>query len=115
MFLESFKVTPREIILDFDATDDPLRLWFSSLAYTALAGTEMAQAICGTIRIKLFNKAAALKISVRHVVQLPTAFPFQEVFIKAWGALHRLPRPTQSAGAPLPLTTRQAGAIRTRG
>ena len=95
LFLESFKVTPREIILDFDATDDPLRRWFSSLAYTTLAGTEMAQAICGTIRIKLFNMAAALEISVRRViVQLSTAFSFQKVFIKAWGALHRLPRPT---------------------
>ena len=65
------------------------------LRSTALAGTEMAQATCGTIRIKLFKIAAALKISVRRVVvHLPTAFPYQEVFIKAWEALHRLPRPT---------------------
>lgn len=79
-----------------------LRLWFSSMAYvlmnrlrsTALAGTEMAQATCGTIRTRLFKIAAALKTTVRRVVvHLPTACPFQEIFIKAWEALHRLPRP----------------------
>lgn len=78
-----------------------LRLWFSSMAYvlmnrlrsTALAGTEMAQATCGTIRIKLFKIAAALKITVRRVaIHLPTACPYKEVFVKAWEALHRLPR-----------------------
>jgi hypothetical protein len=79
-----------------------LRLWFSAMAYAlvnrlrsvALAGTEMARATCGTIRLKLFKIAAAIKISVRRVVvHLPTACPFQDIFVKAWEALHRLARP----------------------
>jgi len=54
----------------------------------------MARATCGTIRLNLFKVAAALKISVRRVmVHLPTACPFQNVFVQAWEALHRLPRP----------------------
>lgn len=79
-----------------------LRLWFSSMAYVlvnrlrsvALKGTTMARATCGTIRLNLFKVAAALKISVRRVmVHLPTACPFQKIFVQAWEALHRLPRP----------------------
>lgn len=79
-----------------------LRLWFSSMAYVlmnrlrsvALKGTKMARATCGTIRLNLFKVAAILKISVRRVaIHLPTACPFQTVFIQAWEALHRLPRP----------------------
>ena len=79
-----------------------LRLWFSSMAYVlmnrlrrvGLEGTKMARATCGTIRLNLFKVAAILKISVRRVaIHLPTACPFQNVFIQAWEALHRLPRP----------------------
>jgi hypothetical protein len=79
-----------------------LRLWFSSMAYVlmnrlrsvALEGTTMARATCGTIRLNLFKVAAALKISVRRIaIHLPTACPFQDVFVQAWEALHRLPRP----------------------
>lgn len=79
-----------------------LRLWFASVAYVlinrlrsvALEGTKMARATCGTIRLNLFKVAAALKVSVRRVmVHLPTTCPFQNVFIQAWEALQRLPRP----------------------
>lgn len=78
-----------------------LRLWFSSMAYilmnrmraTTLAGTEMASATCGTIRLKLFKIAASLKVSVRRIVlQMPDACPFQEIFVKAWEALQGMPR-----------------------
>lgn len=80
-----------------------LRLWFSSIAYVlmnrlrsvALKGTTMARASGGTIRLNLFKVAAALKISVRRIaVHLPSACPFQNLFIKAWESLHHLPRPT---------------------
>lgn len=78
-----------------------LRLWFSSMAYilmnrmraTTLAGTEMASATCGTIRLKLFKIAASLKVSVRRIVlQMPDACPFQGIFVKAWEALQGMPR-----------------------
>ena len=79
-----------------------LRLWFSAMAYVlvnrlrsvALEGTKMARATCGTIRLNLFKIAASIKISVRRVfLQLPTACPFQDIFVQVWDALHRLPRP----------------------
>lgn len=52
-----------------------LRLWLSSLAYVlmcavrriGLAGTELAVATCGTIRLKLLKLGARVTISVRRV------------------------------------------------
>ena len=66
-----------------------LRLWLASLSYLlmnrlrvwGLAGTELASATVGTIRVKLLKVAAAVKISVRRVyVQFCSAFPMQEIF-----------------------------------
>lgn len=80
-----------------------LRLWFSAFAYTlmrrlrstALGGTRMAKATCGTIRCNLLKIAAQIKISVRRVkISLPTACPYQDLYLKAWEALTQLPRPT---------------------
>ena len=52
-----------------------LRLWFASLAYTlmeavrrlALAGTEMANATAGSIRLKLLKIGAVVTVSVRRI------------------------------------------------
>lgn len=52
-----------------------LRLWFSSFAYVlmqslrqhCLSHTDLAQAQCGTIRLKLLKVAAHIRISVRRV------------------------------------------------
>lgn len=80
-----------------------LRLWFSAFAYIlvrrlrsiGLEGTRMAKATCGTIRCNLLKIAAQIKISVRRVkISLPTACPYQDLFLKAWEALSHLPRPT---------------------
>ncbi len=69
-----------------------LRLWFSSLAYVlasairriALKDTRMAQATCGTIRLKLFKIGARVKISVRRfIIHLASACPYQDVFMQA--------------------------------
>jgi len=69
------------------------RLLLSSAAYvlvqalrrTALAGTELAQAQVGTIRLKLFKVAARVVISVRRVVfHLASSYPYQEVFRVAY-------------------------------
>lgn len=74
-----------------------LRLWFSSFAYVlvsalrrvALKGTRLADASCGTIRLKLFKIAAHVKISVRRfVIHLASACPYQDVFRKACRNLH---------------------------
>lgn len=66
-----------------------LRLWFSTLAYLlmnqlrqrALAGTELAQATCGTIRLKLLKIGAVVKVSVRRVlVSLSANHPMKELW-----------------------------------
>jgi hypothetical protein len=54
-----------------------IRLYFSSMAYTlleglrrlGLAGTEMANAQCGTIRLRLLKIGAQIRVSVRRVRQ----------------------------------------------
>jgi hypothetical protein len=83
-----------------------LRLWFSSVAYLllealrrlGLAGTELAQAQCGTIRVKLLKIAALVRVSVRRVVvALASGCPYQEVFAQAYEHLQRV------AVIPLPL------------
>ena len=65
------------------------RLLLSSAAYvlvqalrrTALAGTELARAQVGTIRLRLFKVAARVVVSVRRVVfHLATSYPYQAVF-----------------------------------
>jgi hypothetical protein len=77
-----------------------LRLWFSSVAYvlvsslrrTALHTTRMAQATCGTIRLKLFKIGAQIKMSVRRLfIHFAGACPYQDVFTQAWQNLQQRP------------------------
>jgi hypothetical protein len=73
-----------------------LRLWFASFAYVlmcalrriGLAGTQLAQATCGTIRQKLLKIGARVTVSVRRVkLALASAYPCREVFCIAAQAL----------------------------
>jgi hypothetical protein len=66
-----------------------LRLWFSTLAYlllnqlcrVGLQGTQLAQATCGTIRLRLLKIGALVRVSVGRVwVSLSSAHPLQELF-----------------------------------
>lgn len=66
-----------------------LRLWFSTLAYTllaavrrvGLAGTKLANAQCGTIRVRLLKIGALVKVSVRRlVVSISSVFPLKRLF-----------------------------------
>jgi hypothetical protein len=81
-----------------------LRLWLSSVAYTLLAalrqfglqGTEMAQARCDTIRLKLLKLGALVRVTVRRVwISLSESCPYQRVFAEVYENLRRwtLPRP----------------------
>ncbi|MHB1313724.1 MAG: IS1380 family transposase [Gemmatimonadaceae bacterium] len=65
------------------------RLFLSSAAYvlvqalrrTALAGTELARAQVGTIRLRLFKVAARVVVSARRVVfHLAGSYPYRDVF-----------------------------------
>jgi DDE family transposase len=76
-----------------------VRLYLSTVAYIVLRalrefglrGTELAQAQCGTIRLKLLKIGGVLKISVRRVVvALSEAYPFRAVFTQVWENVRRL-------------------------
>jgi hypothetical protein len=76
-----------------------LRLWLATLAYLlmerlrslGLAGTQLAQATVGSVRLKLLKVAAQVRVSVRRVyVQLSSAYPLQELFRLCHRRLMRL-------------------------
>ena len=76
-----------------------VRLYFSSFAYVllselrriGLAGTEMARAQCGTIRLKLLKIGARVRVTVRRIwIAISESWPYREILLHAW---HRL-RPT---------------------
>lgn len=76
-----------------------LRLWMSGVAYLlmnelrrlGLAETEMAQAQCGTIRLKLLKIGAQIQVTVRRVVvRLASSYPFQELFLTIYRKLRGL-------------------------
>jgi hypothetical protein len=73
-----------------------LRLWLSSVAYTlltalrrlGLAGTELAQAQCSTIRLKLLKLGAQIKVTVRKVwVSLAESYPYRALFRQVYANL----------------------------
>jgi len=66
-----------------------LRLWLATLAYLllermralGLAGTDLAQATAGSVRLKLLKVAGQVRVSARRVyVQLSSAYPLQALF-----------------------------------
>jgi hypothetical protein len=68
-----------------------LRLYFSSIGYvllqtlrrTALAGTELEKAQCGTIRLKLLKIGAQIRVTVRKVwVSLSESYPYATLFAR---------------------------------
>jgi DDE family transposase len=76
-----------------------LRLWFASMAYVllnrvrevALAGTELAHATVGTIRLKLLKIGAWVKLSVRRVrIAMASGCPHQAAFAQAYRAIAAL-------------------------
>ena len=70
-----------------------LRLWFASMAYVLIEGlrriglkaTKLADATCGTIRLKLLKIGALVRISVRRVkIAMASAHPWRQ----EWGLAH---------------------------
>jgi Transposase DDE domain group 1 len=77
-----------------------LRLWFSSFAYVllstlrriALPDTELAQATCGSIRLKLLKIGARVTVSVRRIkIAIASACPHQAEFALAHARLRAPP------------------------
>ena len=76
-----------------------LRLSFSSVAYTlmvalrqrGLKGTELAQARCDTIRLKLLKIGALIRVTVRKIwVSLADSYPYQSLFYRVYENLRSL-------------------------
>jgi Transposase DDE domain group 1 len=79
-----------------------IRLFFSSIAYVlldtlrrlGLCGTEMAQAQCQTIRLKLLKIGALVQVTVRKVwVRLASSCPYADVFRRVHARLAGLGPP----------------------
>jgi len=73
-----------------------LRLWFASFAYVLLAAlrrigltaTALANATCGTIRLKLLKVGALVRVSVRRVkIAMASGHPCQRDWALAYAAL----------------------------
>jgi hypothetical protein len=78
-----------------------LRLYFSSLAYIlmqrlrqlGLKGTELAQAQCETIRLKLFKIGAQIAVTVRKVwISFSESYPYLGLFQRVFARLQQSPR-----------------------
>ncbi len=74
-----------------------LRLWFASFAYVlicalrrlGLAHTRLANATCGTIRLKLLKLGAQVRISVRRIkIAMASAYPYAREFSQAHERIH---------------------------
>jgi hypothetical protein len=85
-----------------------LRLWLASLAYVlmeavrrlALAGTELANATAGTIRLKLLKIGAVVTVSVRRIkLAFASSCPTQALFALALERLRRLREPPAAVAA----------------
>jgi DDE family transposase len=79
-----------------------LRLYFSSIAYClmealrrlGLKSTEMAQAQCSTIRLRLLKIGAQIRITVRRIwISMAAGHPGASVFEQAWRNLQLTPLP----------------------
>ena len=77
-----------------------LRLYFSSFAYIlmqrlrllGLKGTELAQAQCETIRLKLFKIGAQITVSVRKVwISFSESYPYLGLFQRVFARLQKIP------------------------
>jgi hypothetical protein len=77
-----------------------LRLWFASMAYVLLEGlrriglkaTKLANATCGSIRLKLFKIGALVRVSVRRVrIAIASRHPWQRDWAIAHAALTARP------------------------
>jgi hypothetical protein len=73
-----------------------LRLYFSSITYvllqtlrrTALAGTELEKAQCGTIRLKLLKIGAQVRVTVRKIwISLSENYPYTALFARVLATL----------------------------
>jgi Transposase DDE domain group 1 len=77
-----------------------IRLYFSTIAYQlmqalrrlGLAGTELAQAQCHTVRLKLLKIGTLVRITVRKIwISWSAGYPYAELFGQVWRQLQQAP------------------------
>ena len=77
-----------------------IRLYFSSVAYVlmqalrrlGLRGTELAQAQCATLRLKLLKIGALVRVTARKVwVSLASGYPYAALFAQVYARLQAIP------------------------
>jgi hypothetical protein len=77
-----------------------IRLYFSSVAYVlmhrlrwlGLEGTELAQAQCDTLRLKLLKIGAQIRLTVRRVwISLTEGYPYAKLFAQVYTQLRAVP------------------------
>lgn len=77
-----------------------IRLYFSTIAYQlmqalrrlGLAGTELAQAQCHTVRLKLLKIGTLVRITVRKIwISWSAGYPYAELFAQVWRQLQQVP------------------------
>ncbi len=77
-----------------------IRVNFSSMAYLliealrrlGLKGTELAQAQCSTIRLKLLKIGALIRVTVRKVwLSMAGGYPYAELWTRIWARLQPIP------------------------
>jgi hypothetical protein len=75
-----------------------VRLYFSSVAYLLiqalrrLRGTELAQAQCATIRLKLLKLGAQIRVAVRRVwISLASGYAYARLLAHVYAPLRALP------------------------
>ena len=81
-----------------------MRLWFSAIAYLlmnelrdrVLSDTDLADARCQTIRLKVLKIAAHIRITARRVwISMSSSYPWQRRYRRILGLIERMePRPT---------------------
>lgn len=76
-----------------------MRLWFSAIGYLlinelrerVLQDTDLANARCETIRLKVFKIAARVRVTVRRIwISMASSYPWQSRFAKILSGLERL-------------------------
>ena len=77
-----------------------IRLYFSSVAYLlmealrhwGLKGTELAQAQCATLRLKLLKIGALIRVTVRKVwVSMAGGYPYTQLWARVYAQLQAVP------------------------
>jgi hypothetical protein len=86
-----------------------------ALRRIALAGTELAKATCGSIRLKLLKIGAQVTVSVRRVkFALASACPFQDIFAAASTRLRKAAASTTRSNTRRKISLSRKRSLRAR-